>query len=569
LPSFLQKSATLFAPNGIALSLAIIFAFVLIASAKSSRAEKFLRKIEAACSAFSQQETLAILAVFLSVVAIRLSALPLLPIPIPGIHDEFSYLLIGDTFAHGRLTNPSHPMWRSFDTFHENWLPTYSSMYPPAQGVVLAIGQILGNPWIGVLLSDAAMCAAIVWMLVGWMPKRWALLGAFLAVLKLGISSYWMNSYWGGAVAAIGGALVLGALPRIRKHTRVRDTLFLALGVAILANSRPYEGLLLSIPVAIWLVAWLAGRMRNSNTPPIVRLRRVLVPLALCLALTAGAMAYYNVRLTGHAFLFPYTLNVKTHVTGPIFLWQHAKPPLHYNNQQFEDFYNGWEREEYDHTWPSALAVFRVKWFRLKSVFFWPADLLLLPGFLFAFRDKRIRPLLYALFICAAGIFAAVWSNPHYAAPITCVIFALLVQSIRHLRASKRFGRPVGAAISRAVVVLLAIQTFENVRAHICDPLAWTCTGDPSRVAILQRLARTPGKHLVIVRYGDDHNIHDEWVFNGADIDAANILWARELDAEQNAKLIRYFSDRTIWLVEPDSDNEDLEPYALATSPSP
>jgi hypothetical protein len=569
LTGFLQEFATLFAPAGTAFSLAILFVFVLIASAKSSRAEKFLQKLEAACAAFSERQTLTILAVFCSVVALRLSVLPLLPTPIPGIHDEFSYLLIGDTFAHGRLTNPSHPLWRSFDTFHENWLPTYSSMYPPAQGLALAIGQMLGNPWFGVLLSNAAMCAAIFWMLGGWMPKRWALLGALLAVLKLGVASYWMNSYWGGAVAAIGGALVLGALPRIRRRAGVRDALLLALGVAILANSRPYEGLLLCIPVAIWLAAWLANRVRKSHAPPSARLRRVFVPLALCLGLTAGAMAYYNFRLTGRALLFPYTLNVNTHVTGSIFLWQHAKTPLHYDNQQFEDFYNGWEREEYDHTWPSALAVSQVKWFRLKSVFVWPAALLLLPGFVLALRDKRIRFLLYVLLICAAGIFAAVWSNPHYAAPITCVLFALFVQSIRHLRAWKPFGRRAAAAVSRAVVLLLAVQTAENVRARICDPLGWTCTGDPSRVAILQRLAKTPGKHLVIVRYGSDHNIHDEWVFNGADIDGAKILWARELGAEENAKLVEYFRDRTIWLVEPDSDNEDLEPYTLEPSPSP
>ena len=71
----------------------------------------------------------------------------------------------------------------------------------------------------------------------------------------------------------------------------------------------------------------------------------------------------------------------------------------------------------------------------------------------------------------------------------------------------------------------------------------------------------TPGKHLVMVRYEQDHNIHDEWVYNGADIDGAKVLWARELDAQQNAKLFAYFKDRQIWLVTPDSDNEYLEPY--------
>jgi hypothetical protein len=556
-----SQSDTHFWPSAeIALLLTVFFG--VLALWKPTIGNRAFGKIEQALSRFAERKKLAIGLMFLGVVAIRLAVLPLLPVPIPGIHDEFSYLLMSDTFAHGRLANPTHPMWMSFETFHVNWFPTYSSMYPPAQGFVMAIGQVLGNPWIGVLLSDAAMCAAILWMLQAWMPARWALLGGAFAALNLGIASYWMNSYWGGAVAGIGGALVLGALARIFRRPSMSSALLLGLGVAILANSRPYEGFLFCVPAGLWLLWWLIGKTK-SRAAMGARIRLVLLPLSAVLVLTLAFIGYYNWRLTGNALLMPHVLNTRTYHSTPLFLWEHLKPELTYHNQQFEDFYNGWEREDYQTTWKDAFDVTAEKLARMGVEFFWPGALFLLPALPFAFRDRRMRLLVVTLFLCLAGVFAVIWSAPHYAAPVTCVIYALLAQSVRHLRIMKWKARPLGVALSRALVVLLVLSTGVSIARRSCDPLWWTCTGDPSRVAVTKQLLATPGKHLIIVRYSDDHNIHDEWVYNGADIDGSKVIWARELDPEQNAKLFAYFKDRQIWLVEPDIDNTELKPYTL------
>jgi hypothetical protein len=542
-------------------------AFSALAILAPKTAKTIFRRVEQFFSRLAARKTLAIVGIFISVAAIRLLVLPFLPVPIPGIHDEFSYLLMADTFTHGRLANPPHSMWMSFETFHVNWFPAYSSMYPPAQGFTLALGQILGHPWIGVLLSASAMCAAILWMLQAWMPPRWALLGAAMAAMKFGIASYWMNSYWGGAVAATGGALVLGALPRITRRAKTRDVLLLGLGIAILANSRPYEGLLLCIPASVFLLRWLAAK-GNPTLNLHQRIRTVLFPLAALLLLLAAFMGYYNWRLTGSPLLFPHSLNVRTYHTAPIFVWGNLRPPLQYNNQQFVDLYTDWEHEEYPGTFAGFKTASWLKVTRYCSAFFWMGLLLALPGLPFAICERKVGLLIITFFLGLGGLFTVTWSNSHYAAPLTCVIFALLVQSIRHLRTMRIARRPIGIALSWAVVALLAIDTTSAVKHRSCDPLSWTCQGDPSRAAIQKTLENTPGKHLVIVRYDEDHNVHDEWVFNGAEIDNAKVLWARELSAQQNEKLIAYFKDRQIWLVTPDTDNTSLEPYSTPQNSS-
>jgi hypothetical protein len=65
----------------------------------------------------------------------------------------------------------------------------------------------------------------------------------------------------------------------------------------------------------------------------------------------------------------------------------------------------------------------------------------------------------------------------------------------------------------------------------------------------------------VLVRYGANHNPHEEWVYNRADVDASQIVWAREMGPEQDRPFLEYFRDRRVWLLEPDHSPPKLNPY--------
>ena len=538
-------------------------------------------RVERAFRPIVQRKALVVAAAAAVMLIARLAILPWFPAPHPFINDDFSFLLAADTFAHGRLTNPTPAMWTHLESDQLTMQPTYMSQYFPGPGLMMAAGKVLfGHPWAGVLMVSVAMCAGVCWMIQGWLPAGWALLGAVVLILRFGLFSYWSNSYSGGAPPCVlGGALVLGALPRLLRRGMLRDFVLLGVGACLLLITRPYEGFLLCLPVVLTLGYRLLIK-QEADLPRGMVLRRSLAP-ALMVVVVLGWLGFYNYRAFGKPTVLPYTVARATYAVAPYYIWQKQRPAPVYRHDIMRRFYTEQEIEGTAgmHT---AKGFVRLNLNKVLVALFTFCGAALLPllGMMGrVFRDKRIRLIAWYVPVWVAGLAIGVFLIPHYLAPFTAAIYVLGLQAMRHMRLWRPEGKPVGKAMASLLVMVLCVMTALRMVAqplHIAPPEfpfgIWLNNWiGPSqfgaeRASVEARLGALPGKHLVLVRYSATHYPADEWVYNGADVETTKTVWARDMDDASNKELFSHYADRDVWLVQPDVKDGVLEAYALRAS---
>jgi hypothetical protein len=510
-----------------------------------------------------------------SPVALRIALLPRHPVPVPQVSDDFSYLLLGDTIAHGRLANPVHPMHRFFETVFVLQEPSYSSIYPPGQGFVLAIGEVIFRlPWAGVMLSVAAFCALSYWMLRAWVSPVWALAGGVLAVMEFGPLNQWMNNYWGGAVAAIAGCLVFGSLPRLWRSGKPRDAVLLGAGFGLHVLTRPFE----SVFLALCVLPPLAFTVSRPALRP--KLRKLAAAASLALLPAMALTLLQNKAVTGNWTTLPYMLSRYQYGVPASFTFQkmpvphRALTPEQQLDYQAQKDVHG-DRPETFGSYARRLAD-RIRFLR----FFFLAPLYV--ALLFFLPALRRREHLWAaasILIFSLGTNIYPYYYPHYVAAVTCLFVLICIAGLERLARVRIRGFAVGCDAARLVGLLCLIHfvfwygvhLFGNEDLFIAtgpyESWDYINFGDAEgRRAIARELAEAAGYQLVFVRYGPRHLLR-EWVRNDADIDRARVVWALDLGPEGDAALMRYFPERTPWVVEPDAVPPSLKHYQPAPAP--
>jgi hypothetical protein len=504
-----------------------------------------------------RRRALLIVAVALLPVVIRLLVLPWFPVPAPRVPDEFSHLLVADTLGSGRLANVTHPLWRHFEAAYVLHTPTYASIYPIGQGAVLAAGTLItGHPWGGVLLSIALMSGAVVWMLYGCVPAGWAILGGLISALHFGLAPQWVGSYWGGGFCAFGGALLFGALVRLRSGPSQALGIIAGLGWSIVWLIRPFESLPLFAFEWLVLTAFVIAQRR--------RWRNWLAPLVLLASvqvLAGGVTLLHNQAVTKSALTLPYRYNQHIYGTPQSFFWQEpiAAPDVHVAElvSLFE-----WQRNQKEDLDEHPIRQFtrNVRDFASFYVTWWYA----LPAVMVLLVITEIPVIIGTSLIACAVVAGSLYPFflPHYVAAYTCVVGFLITRGLMRL-STVSIGRiPAGRFLAGLLIVggVCSGEPFQTV-ATASATASTNVEPPPLREQLRQRLVALGGRHVVFVRYDPGHSFHDEWIYNPATIDDAPIVWCRAMGEAEDAEVVRYYGDRTVWLAAVDDSGAHIYRY--------
>ncbi len=505
------------------------------------------------------------------------------------IHDEFSYWLAAETLLHGRLANPTPPAWEALQSFHIILQPTYTSKYPLGTAILTAFGYWISgtlqtaSPHAGSWLAAALLASAATWMLAAVLPRRWALLGGLIVSLHPFLQLAWSQSLLHGSIAAAGCALLTGGSLRMRRRVQLSSAMVSGCGVAILALSRPFEGLCCTaICAALLLASWYRFTIAEKIEMTVRAAAYSAIPIALALVVIAA----HNHASTGDWKQMPYELHESQYGVAPVFVFSEPNSA------------NVAPRGDVPTMFQKFHAVDSLNWYLGRAGWAgWQLGLSDAIGVLFVLafpfglvvpfsgtrwmRYKVPRALCLAIALQIALSSCVVWVYAHYLAVLLPWLLLVSLVAIRTasrpstrqpthpssldvLLAEQQGKRSLKKSrkVAIAVTATLLVQVFSLLAFARSGRELETTTWAHRRQEIVNQLRELGGKHLILVQYDEGHNVHQEWVYNSADPVNSRIVWARDENSGWTDDVLEHYSaGRSVWRLRPDDEVVELRRF--------
>ena len=362
----------------------------------------------------------------------------------PHVEDELAYLFQAKTMAAGHVTAPSPPVnsllfWTPFtnDDGH-HWYGKYTPGYP----AVLALGELVGAPWLVNPLAAALAVGLTVLLGARLYGQRTGLLaGALLAMSPMALVH--SGTFFSHEVSLCWMLGALLAAERVWRTGSRRAGLVVGACLGMLVLTRPFTAVAVMVPLAVAAAVQLWRR----------RCRRALVAAASAILIALGLLLMYNQHTTGSATRFGYQVYWPFDTVG---------------------FGPGVGRGPHGHTWASGWLNTRVNVHLLRSwLFGWPGGTDLWPAYLaiaatlavLALRLRQRRRghtrayfdlLLAALTVSLVVAHIAYWTagnvhGPRYYFEALAPLALLTARCARHIAvAITRLGARLGARTALA-----------------------------------------------------------------------------------------------------------------------
>jgi hypothetical protein len=535
--------------------LPLTLAMVVLAIVVARYPENPLARFEAFIGAIASRPYLSLTLIVLIAIGGPLALRPFVGFPDAFIADEYSLMLQAKTYLSGRMANPALPA-----NFAQDWVilsPTHASQYPVLRSLPLLVGYAAGvGAWGGVVLSMAALAAAVYWMVSVWIHPRYAFVAALLVILRFGLFGFWVNSYYGPALTALGGVLLLGSFHLLRSRPTVPTGAVFGLGVFILMTTRPYEGLFFAAPICLWLVVHFV------RSGAVVR-KALAAPASVAAVLILGGFGLTfadNQATTGDWRVSPYVVYSAQNANPPPLLpmrWERPMPsPVRYDwSQRRRDFDTHlYVRRE---TWKGIASA---EIWRLRNYWnFYLGFSLLLPFLVGVWALRRERVVLLSTASLGIGLSIGSWDLAHYASPAFGFIILAIMFGFQSLRRWKPRSAPFGLALSRTLPLALAFGAALPLSSALFGAPAFPLPAEnflnlpccwlwPRSIitAVENEIDRSEGRNLIVVDTGTRATGAEVLIANEPNVAAARSIWVND-DPEFNMATIDRYPDRRIW----------------------